>query len=45
MDHHPSQQLRTIATLIQSAVGILLDYRNATTAKKQNVACVAAVLK
>ena len=35
----------TVSPLIQSAVSILLDSRNATTASKPNVACVTTFLK
>ena len=34
-----------VSLLIKSAVGILLDTRNAATISKPNVACVTTVLK
>ena len=35
----------TVSPLIQSAVGILLDSRNAAATKKPNIACVTIILK
>ena len=45
MDHYSSQQLLSQLLIIQSAVGITFDSRNAATASKPNVVCVIAVLK
>ena len=46
----PRKQITTlhnnsVSSLIRLAVGILLDFRNAATASKPDVACVTTVLK
>ena len=43
MEHHPTHQI--LSSLIQSAVGILLDNRNAATGSKPNIACITTVLE